>query len=46
MLEDIVAARSLDGYRLEIELDDGVVSTSDASEPVRFEGVFALSAPA
>jgi hypothetical protein len=41
MLKDIVAARSLDGYRLEIEFEDGVVGTVDVSEVVRFEGVFA-----
>ena len=41
MLKDIVAARPLDGYRLEIEFEDGVVGAVDLSELVRFEGVFA-----
>lgn len=41
MLEDIVRVRPLDGYRLEIEFEDGVVGVVDVNERVKLTGVFA-----
>ena len=41
MLKDVVAARALEGHRLEVVFEDGVTGTVNLSDIVRFEGVFA-----
>ena len=40
MLQDIVAARSLPGYRLHLRFEDGVEGTIEIRSLVRFHGVF------
>jgi hypothetical protein len=41
MLNDIVEARALEGFRLHIRFEDGVEGVVNIKEFVRFEGVFA-----
>jgi len=40
MLKDVTAVHPLDGYRLQIEFEDGVEGVVDLAELVTFEGVF------
>lgn len=41
MLKDVVAVQPLDGYRLQLQFEDGVSGVVDISEVVSFTGVFA-----
>jgi hypothetical protein len=41
MLQDIVEAVPLDGYRLKLRFQDGATGVVDVSQLVRFTGVFA-----
>ena len=41
MLKDIVAVQPLDGYRLKLRFEDGVVGEIDVAQLVPFTGVFA-----
>lgn len=41
MLKDIVEATPLEGYRVRLRFEDGVVGELDLAEIIRFEGVFA-----
>jgi hypothetical protein len=40
MLKDVIAVHPLDGYRLQIEFEDGSEGVVDLTEIVTFEGVF------
>ena len=41
MLKDIVEATALEGYRVRLRFEDGVVGELDLATILRFEGVFA-----
>ncbi len=41
MLQDIVEAAPLEGYRLKLRFEDGATGTVDVSRCVQFSGVFA-----
>jgi len=41
MLKDIVEATPLDGYRVRLQFEDGIVGELDLSAIIRFEGIFA-----
>ncbi len=41
MLKDIVEAVALDGHRLRLRFEDGVVGDVDVSKCIKFTGVFA-----
>jgi len=41
MLKDIVEATPLEGYRVRLRFEDGVVGELDLATIIRFEGVFA-----
>jgi hypothetical protein len=41
MLKDIVAAHSLDNYRLQLRFEDGTEATVDLAQSLSFQGVFA-----
>jgi hypothetical protein len=41
MLNDIVDARILEGYRIHLRFEDGVEGDVDLGRLIRFEGVFA-----
>jgi hypothetical protein len=41
MLQDIVEAIPLDGYRLKLRFEDGATGIVDVAQCVRFTGVFA-----
>ena len=41
MLNDIVAVEPLDGYRLKLQFDDGVLGIVDVAQLVPLTGVFA-----
>ena len=41
MLKDVIEATPLDGYRIRLQFEDGVVGELDLSTIIRFEGVFA-----
>ncbi len=41
MLIDVVSAKALDGYKLEIGFEDGTRGVVDVSKQVEFKGVFA-----
>ena len=41
MLKDIVEAIPLEGYRVRLQFEDGIVGELDLSAIIRFEGIFA-----
>jgi len=41
MLKDIVEVHPLDGYRLRLRFEDGVVGEVDLEKMIQFEGIFA-----
>jgi len=41
MLKDIVEVQPLDGYRLRLRFEDGVVGEVDLEKMIQFEGIFA-----
>ena len=41
MLKDIVEIQPLDGYRLRLRFEDGVVGEVDLEKMIQFEGIFA-----
>jgi len=41
MLKDIVEATPLEGYRVRLQFEDGIVGELDLSAIIRFEGIFA-----
>ena len=41
MLKDVIAVQPLDGYRLQIEFEDGVKGIVDIAKLIQFTGVFA-----
>ena len=41
MMNDIIEARALGGYRVFLRFDDGVAGEIDLGEVIKFEGVFA-----
>jgi Protein of unknown function (DUF2442) len=41
MLKDVIEATPLEGYRVRLRFEDGVVGELDLAAIIRFEGVFA-----